>query len=75
MNIALKHYVVLLSIAVPLLAACSGKKDYSYYRNHLDEAKSFSGECQLNGTSGMEKDVIFQCDAARQAYNNRNYNY
>jgi len=78
MNSALKRSLVLLCLAVPLLAGCdalAGKKDYSYFRKHLDEAKSVSDQCQLNGTSGMAKDQIAKCDAARDAYANRGYSY
>ena len=78
MNTALKHSLALLCIAAPLLSGCdavAGKKDYAYFRKHVDEAKSVADQCQLNGTSGMEKDKIAQCDAARDAYANRNYTY
>lgn len=78
MNTALKHTLVLLCIAAPLLSGCdafAGKKDYAYFRQHIDEAKSVSDQCQLNGTSGMAADQIAQCTAARDAYSNRNYNY
>lgn len=78
MNTALKHTLVLLCIAAPLLSGCdavAGKKDYAYFRQHMDEAKSFSDQCQLNGTSGMEANQIAQCAAAREAYSNRNFNY
>jgi len=78
MNTVFKHYVVLLCFAGPLLAGCdamAGKKDYAYFRAHLDEAKSVADECQLNGTSGMDQDKISQCDSARQAYGNRKLTY
>ncbi|WP_034298379.1 EexN family lipoprotein [Herbaspirillum sp. RV1423] len=78
MKISLKHSLALLCIAAPLLAGCdamAGKKDYAYFRQHLDEAKSVADQCQLNGTSGMSKAQIAQCDAARDAYSNRNYAY
>jgi len=78
MNISLKYCAVLICLAVPMLTACdsfSGKKDYAYFRQHVDEAKSVSDECQLNGTSGMDQKKIAECDAARQAYSNRNYTY
>jgi len=78
MNTSLKQSLALLCIAAPLLAGCdalAGKKDYAYFRQHLDEAKSVSDQCQLNGTSGMEKQQIAQCNAARDAYSNRNYSY
>ncbi|MFL9878506.1 hypothetical protein PQR63_08940 [Herbaspirillum rhizosphaerae] len=81
MNTVLKRSLALLCLVVPftpLLSGCdaiAGKKDYAYFRQHIDEAKSVSDQCQLNGTSGMERDKIAQCDAARDAYANRNYNY
>ncbi|MFL9922984.1 hypothetical protein PQR62_01815 [Herbaspirillum lusitanum] len=65
----------LLCVALPLLAACdavAGKKDYAYFRKNLDEAKSISDQCSLNGTSGMNKAQMAECDAAREAYANRN---
>lgn len=68
----------LLCIAVPVLSACdalAGKKDYNYYRAHLDEAKSKADQCSLNGTSGMNQQQIRECDIAREAYANRNFNY
>jgi len=71
-------YVVLLCLTGTLLAGCdafAGKKDYAYFREHVDEAKAVSDECQLNGTSGMKSDKIAQCDAARQAYGNRKQTY
>ena len=74
----MKILLVLLCMTAPLLAGCdamAGKKDYAYFRAHLDEAKSVSDQCQLNGTSGMSKAQISQCDAAREAYGNRNYAY
>ena len=76
--ISLKQTLALLCIAAPLLSACdafAGKKDYAYFRQHIDEAKSVSDECQLNGTSGMQASKIAQCDAARSAYANRSYAY
>lgn len=78
MNTSLKRLLALLCIAMPLMAGCdmmAGKKDYAYFRKHLDEAKSASDQCLLNGTSGMSKAQIAQCDAAREAYGNRNYAY
>jgi hypothetical protein len=78
MTISLKQTLVLLCVAVPLLSGCdafAGKKDYAYFRKHIDEAKSVADECQLNGTSGMEVSKIAQCDAARSAYANRSYAY
>jgi hypothetical protein len=78
MKISLKHTFALCCIAAPLLAGCdamAGKKDYAYFRQHIDEAKSVSDQCQLNGTSGMSKEQIAQCGAARDAYSNRNYSY
>ena len=71
-------YVVLLCFAGTLLAGCdafAGKKDYAYFREHVEEAKAVSDECQLNGTSGMNPNKIAQCDAARQAYGNRKQTY
>ncbi|MFJ3058632.1 hypothetical protein [Herbaspirillum sp. NPDC087042] len=68
----------LLCIALPLLSACDaigGKKDYAYFRQNLDEAKSVADQCSLNGTSGMSATQIRVCDAAREAYGNRNFNY
>ncbi|EOA03895.1 MULTISPECIES: hypothetical protein [Herbaspirillum] len=68
----------LLCIALPLLSACdalAGKKDYAYFRQHMDEAKSVSDQCQLNGTSGMNQSQIKVCEAAREAWANRNFNY
>ncbi|NUU01892.1 EexN family lipoprotein [Herbaspirillum robiniae] len=68
----------LLCAAMPLLSACdavAGKKDYAYFRQHIDEAKSVSDQCSLNGTSGMSPTQIRVCDAAREAYGNRNFNY
>ncbi|QNB08727.1 hypothetical protein G5S34_19540 [Herbaspirillum frisingense] len=68
----------LLCIALPLLSACdalAGKKDYAYFRQHMDEAKSVSDQCQLNGTSGMNQGQIKVCEAAREAWANRNFNY
>ena len=53
MNISLKYTAVLMCLAVLVLAACDdlgGKKDYAYFRQHIDEAKSVADECQLNGT-------------------------
>ena len=78
MNTSLKQSLLLLCLTAPLLAGCdamAGKKDYAYFRQHLDEAKSVADQCQLNGTSGMEKTQIAQCDAARDAYSNRNFTY
>ena len=78
MNINFKQSFVLLCVTLPLLAACDltgGKKDYAYFRKHIDEAKSTVDQCQINGTSGMAKDKMAQCDAARDAYANRNYAY
>lgn len=68
----------LLCVALPLLAACdavAGKKDYAYFRQHIDEAKSVADQCSLNGTSGMSVAQVKVCDAAREAWGNRNYNY
>lgn len=79
MKISLTHSLALLCVAAaPLLAGCdafAGKKDYAYFRQHLDEAKSVADQCQMNGTSGMSKGQMSQCDAARDAYANRNYSY
>jgi hypothetical protein len=78
MNTSLKQSFALLCMVAPLLAGCdalAGKKDYAYFRQHLDEAKSVSDQCQLNGTSGMEKSQIAKCNAAHDAYANRNYSY
>ena len=81
MKISLTHSLALLCVAAaPMLFlsgcdALAGKKDYAYFRQHLDEAKSISDQCQMNGTSGMSKAQMSQCDAARDAYANRNYNY
>ncbi|MCW5297238.1 EexN family lipoprotein [Herbaspirillum lusitanum] len=79
MKISLTHSLALLCVAAaPLLSGCdalAGKKDYAYFRQHLDEAKSVADQCQMNGTSGMSKAQMSQCDAARDAYANRNYNY
>ena len=77
MNSALR-LPALLCIALPLLSACdvvSGKKDYAYFRKYIDEAKSVSDQCQLNGTSGMNEEQIRICGAAREAWGNRNFNY
>lgn len=68
----------LLCIAVALLSGCDGiggKKDYAYFRQRLDEAKSVADQCSLNGTSGMSTAQIRVCDAAREAWGNRNFNY
>ena len=68
----------LLCAALPLLSACdafAGKKDYAYFRQHVDEAKSVADQCVMNGTSGMSAAQIKICDVAREAYNNRNLNY
>jgi hypothetical protein len=70
--------LALLCVAAPLLAACdltAGKKDYAYFRQNLDQAKSVSDQCSLNGTSGMNKAQISECDAAREAYSNRKLTY
>lgn len=70
--------LALICIAAPLLAACdanAGKKDYAYFRQHLDDAKSVSDQCSLNGTSGMNRSQISECDAAREAYANRKLAY
>lgn len=78
MTTSMKHLLALVCVAAPLLAGCdlmTGKKDYTYFRHHLDEAKSVSDQCQLNGTSGMSTTQIAQCDAAREAYGNRNFTY
>jgi len=78
MKIDFKQSLALLCVTLPLLAACDvagGKKDYAYFRKHIDEAKSTVDQCQINGTSGMAKEKIAQCDAARDAYANRNYAY
>ncbi|HZG19823.1 MAG TPA: hypothetical protein VE092_07365 [Herbaspirillum sp.] len=77
MNTAIR-LPALLCIALPLLSACdalAGKKDYAYFRQHIDEAKSVSDQCQLNGTSGMNPAQIKVCEAAREAWGNRNFNY
>lgn len=77
----MKHFIrlsALLCVALPLLSACDaigGKKDYAYFRKHVDEAKSVSDQCSLNGTSGMSDAQIKVCDAAREAYGNRNLTY
>ncbi|MBO9537948.1 hypothetical protein [Herbaspirillum sp.] len=68
----------LLCAVLPLLSACdafAGKKDYAYFRQHIDEAKSVADQCVMNGTSGMSLAQIKICDVAREAYNNRNLNY
>ncbi|MFJ3046870.1 hypothetical protein ACIPEN_13650 [Herbaspirillum chlorophenolicum] len=68
----------LLCVMLPLLSACdafAGKKDYIYFRQHLDEAKSVADQCLMNGTSGMSAAQIKVCDIAREAYANRNLNY
>ncbi|AKZ62216.1 hypothetical protein F506_05640 [Herbaspirillum hiltneri N3] len=81
MKISLTHSLALLCVAAaPMLSlsgcdALAGKKDYAYFRQHLDEAKSVADQCQMNGTSGMSKAQMSQCDAARDAYANRNYSY
>jgi len=69
--------LAVLCIALPLLAACDklSKKDYAYFRQNIDEAKSAMDQCALNGTSGMNKAQIAVCDAAREAYGNRNFGY
>jgi hypothetical protein len=77
MNSALR-LPALLCIALPLLSACdavAGKKDYAYFRKNIEEAKSVSDQCQLNGTSGMNEEQIRVCGAAREAWGNRNFNY
>lgn len=68
----------LLCVALPLLSACdaiAGKKDYAYFRQHIDEAKSVADQCSLNGTSGMSSAQVKVCDAAREAWGNRNFSY
>ncbi|MBP0597625.1 EexN family lipoprotein [Herbaspirillum sp. LeCh32-8] len=68
----------LLCVALPVLSACdavAGKKDYAYFRQHIDEAKSVADQCSLNGTSGMSNAQIKVCDAAREAYGNRSFSY
>jgi len=78
MNAVFKRTFVLLFIATPLLAGCdalAGKKDYAYFRKNVDEAKSVSDQCSMNGTSGMSTAQIATCNAARDAYANRNFNY
>ncbi len=78
MNTVFKKTFVLLCIAMPLLAGCdalAGKKDYAYFRKNVDEAKSVSDQCSMNGTSGMGQAQIATCNAARDAYANRNFNY
>lgn len=78
MIISLRYYVVLICLAGPMLTGCDNfgsKRDYAYFRHNIDEAKSVSDECQLNGTSGMDQKKIAECDAARQAYANRNFTY
>lgn len=76
--IRLSALSALLCVALPMLSACdavAGKKDYAYFRAHMDEAKSAADQCSLNGTSGMSNAQIKVCDAAREAYSNRNYSY
>lgn len=68
----------LLCAVLPLLSACdafAGKKDYAYFRQHVDEAKSVADQCSMNGTSGMNAAQMKVCDVAREAYANRNLAY
>jgi hypothetical protein len=77
MNNFIRLYA-LLCVAVPVLSACdafAGKKDYAYFRQHIDEAKSVADQCSLNGTLGMDAAQVKVCNIAREAYANRNLSY
>jgi hypothetical protein len=64
----------LLLISFFVLTACSEgivRKDSSYFRLNLDEAKAVLGECKINGTRGMSEEKKAECDAARLALGQR----
>ncbi|MEA9982599.1 EexN family lipoprotein [Herbaspirillum sp. RTI4] len=66
--------MALLVVIVTLLVGCeANKRSYNYYKTHIDEAKSFSDQCTLNGTSGMTTEQVSSCNAARAAYDNRSF--
>jgi hypothetical protein len=60
----------LLLVSFFVLTACSEgvvRKDSSYFRINIDEAKAVFGECKLNGTRGMSDEKKSECDAAKLA--------
>ncbi len=46
------------------LSACAEKKDYEYYRSHIEEAKQNNKECRYKGIENTDE----ECKSSMKAF-------
>jgi hypothetical protein len=67
---------LILAGCVILMTGCDsdeGMKNYEFFKDHPDQARSVIGECRLNGTRGMDSKRNAICEAAVAADKSTQY--